>query len=191
MRQLLSISGTIILAATTMAASCQRAPSSDPGTPHVYMLVWENAGGRQGAQRTVQPGGSWTVAKNFLGADKADIRIYGAEDPGIATLVVTGRVSGSCSTDITSDGQVFTSPGPLSATLPTQTERAPAGQVQSFLAASLDSVLAGKISCGKHIYSNMSQRQEFFLDSGTWTLHAEASNCCGNKGVGDFTIVVK
>jgi hypothetical protein len=191
MRRWQFLAGALLLAVTTTAASCQPTPSSDAGTPTVYMLAFENAGGQQGAQANIQPGGSLTVAKSFLGATKANIRIYGEEKPGITTLVVTGSASGRCSTDITPEGQVFTAPSPLTATLPTLTEKAPAGQVQNFLAASLDNALAGKISCGTHIYNGMSRKLEFFLDSGTWKIHAEASNCCGGKGIGDFTIVMK
>jgi hypothetical protein len=155
------------------------------------MLAFRNNGsGGQGAQDQIRPGGSFTVSSTFLGPNKADIRVYGEEKPGITTLVVTGSARGKCSTKITSNGQVFTAPGQLSATFPTQTASAPAGQISSFLAITLDDFLPNA-SCGTHIYANMTQREEFFLESGAWTIHAEASNCCGGKAVGDFTVVLQ
>lgn len=189
-RWLLMAAGSAVLVLTT-AATCQPIPKSDSATPRVYLLAFRNNGaGGQGAQDTIQPGGSFTVSSGFLGPDKANIRVYGAEDPGITTLVVTGKASGTCSTKMSSSGQVFTAPGRLAASFPNQTLSAPAGQISSFLAADLDALLTN-VSCGSHIYANMPQREEFFLDSGTWTIHAEASNCCGGKAVGDFSIVVQ
>jgi len=186
--QLLAALGASLLAGT--AATCQPLPPSDSATPIVYLLAFQNAGGQQGAQVRVDPGGSFTTAHDFLGTNQADIRVYGSETPGITTLTVTGRGTAHCSTGII-DGQVFTAPGTLPVTLSAQTERAPAGQVQDFLAVELGEVLlGGKVSCGSHIYNGMPRREEFFLDTATWQLHAQADNCCGGKATGDFTVAV-
>lgn len=184
--------GALCLLVLTTAATCQPIPEEDNGTPTVYVLAWNNNGsGGQGSQVTVQPGGTFTVNRGFLGATKANIRVYGEENPGITTLTVTGKGNGVCSTRVLPSGLFYTSLGRLNATLPTQTQSAPSGQIQNSLTVSLDDVLSGDISCGEHIYANMPQREEFFFDTGTWTLHAEADNCCGGKGIGDFTIVIE
>ena len=173
-------------------ATCTPTPTSDPNIPAVYVLAFRQEGTAQGAQEHHQPGASFTVDRSFLGANKADIRVYGKEDPGpgVQHLSVALTARGTCSTKVNSRGQFVTAPSPLNVTGPTLTENAPAGQVQSFLAASLDTALAGEHSCGTHRYNGMDSAQEFFLDSGTWTAVATVDNCCGGQGTGTFTIKV-
>jgi hypothetical protein len=45
-------------------------------------------------------------------------------------------------------------------------------------------------SCGMHAVPGLPGQYPYFVDSGTWHLHAEADNCCGGKGSGDFDIVL-
>jgi hypothetical protein len=175
----------------TLVGCHKAAPSSDPTPPRVYILKWEmNPQGGQGSQTTIQPGGQFTVDTSWLGANKADIRVYGDDKEGVRKLTVSGSATGPCSTKVNSDGQFNTSPGPLSASFPTQTQTAPSGQVEDFFAIHLDNLLADP-SCGTHQYANMPHAQEFFLNSGTWTINATADNCCGGQATGTFKIVTQ
>ena len=185
--------GCVALAALGLLSSCKTvpAPTSDANTPNVYMLAWTDSGnGTQGSQVTVHDAGTYTVDANFLGPNKADIRVYGEENPGVAKLVVAGSGHGVCTTHANSDSQTWTTPGAVSFTVPAQTKTAPSGQVEDFLAVSMDDVLTN-ISCGMHRYANMPSSEEFFLDGGTVTLNATASNCCGGEGTATFTIEIK
>jgi len=58
------------------------------------------------------------------------------------------------------------------------------------MAVHLDDFLS-KASCGSHRFNNMTHTQEFFLDSGTWTITARAENCCGGQSTATFTIIVQ
>jgi hypothetical protein len=165
------------------------APSSDPTLPRVSLLKWEkNASGGQGAQTTVQPGGSFAVDQSFLGSTKADIRIYGNDNEGVRQLKVTGSGTGKCSTKAV-NGQIWTAPGSLGFSFPAQVETAKPGTVEDFMAIHLDDLLADR-SCGTHQYANMPKPQEFFMDSGTWTVSAESENCCAGKATATFTVSV-
>jgi hypothetical protein len=178
--------GLVIVAVMTTAATCQNIPSSDSGTPTVYMLVWKDDGtGHEGAQDTIQPGGTVSRSISFLGPNKADFRIYGKEDPGIITLTVTGSAHGHCQAGF--QGAIYTAD--FTTSLPTQVEKAPSGKVISSLTVHLDSFLA---SCGSHVTSTSagSQTLDYSYLTATWNVHAEADNCCGGKGQGDFTIVL-
>lgn len=179
------------VAVVCAAASCEPTPSTDEGTPTVYLLHFEaGPNGTQGAQRQVQPGGTVGLSGAYLLSNKAEIRIYGEEDPGISTLTVTGSGHGTCSTLPDPNGQFWTSPtGGMSFSVPTQTEKAPSGQVQDFLAVHLDDVVKN-LSCGTKTYQGMPGPREFLFDRGTITLHATADNCCGHSGEGDFTLKV-
>jgi hypothetical protein len=182
----------VAISAPLVLSGCKKtAPSSDSTPPRVYILKWEkNPQGGQGPQTTVQPGGQFTVATSWLGTNKADIRVYGEDKEGVRKLTVSGSATGPCSTKVDSNGQFSTSPGPLSASFPAQTQTAPAGQVEDFFAIHLDDLLANA-SCGTHQYANMPHPAEFFLDSGTWTITAIADNCCGGQTTGTFKIAVQ
>jgi len=189
-RQIVIATVAVSVLAVT-AASCQPTPQQDDATPTVYLLHFERASnGTQAGQVKTDPGGTISVNRTFFGPNKADIRIYGEENPGITTLTITGTGRGACSTEVDSNGTFYDSPvGGIGFTFPVQVERAPAGQVQSSLAADLDGVFA-HLSCGTHIYNGMPSAREFFFDSGTVKLHAKADNCCGHSGEADFTVVV-
>jgi hypothetical protein len=177
-------------------ASCNKgAPTSDPTPPTVSLLKWEkNPQGGQGGQTTIQSGGQFTVLRDWLGTggatNKADIRVDGSDNEGVRLLEVSGSAKGPCSTEVTSNGQFFTSSGPLTASFPKQTETASPGVVKAFMAIHLDDFLA-KASCGTHQFANMLHPQEFFLDSGIWTITARAENCCAGQTTGTFTIIVQ
>ena len=190
-RRRVVLAALAVSALATTAASCQPVPQQDDATPTVYLLHFERASnGTQAAQVQTPPGGSIRVNGTFLGSTKADIRIYGEEKPGVSTLTVTGSGRGACSTEPDGNGTVYDSPvGGIGFSVPVQVERAPAGQVQEFLAVTLDDMLA-HLSCGRHIYNGMPSAREFFFDRGTVQLHAKADNCCGHSGEGDFTVVV-
>jgi hypothetical protein len=189
-RQIVLAAGALSALAIT-AASCQPAPQQDNATPTLYMLHFERAAdGSQAGQVQTPPGGSIRVNPTFFGPNKADIRIYGAEKPGITTLTITGNVHGACSTEPDNHGTLYNSPvGGISFAFPVQVEKSPAGQVQEFLAADLDGVLA-KLSCGVHQYNGMPSAREFLFDRGTVQLHAKADNCCGRSGEANFTVEV-
>ncbi|MDQ1748270.1 MAG: hypothetical protein QOD07_2533 [Frankiaceae bacterium] len=183
--------GCVAVAALGSLTSCKPAPKSDSNTPRVYMLAWnEGSNGTENGQVTVNDGGSFSVNQNFLGPNKADIRVYGSEDPGVSKVVVTGTGRGTCSSKPDSNLQTWTTPSAVGFTVATQTESAPAGQVEDFLAASMDDALKN-ISCGMHRYANMPSSQEFFLDEGTVTLNATAYNCCGGQATATFTVDIK
>src|SRR5438270_449823 len=100
--------GCVAVAALGSLTSCKPAPKSDSSTPRVYMLAWtEAANGTEGSQVTVNDGGSYSVDQNFLGPNKADIRVYGEENPGVSKVVVTGTGRGTCSTKPNSDLQTW------------------------------------------------------------------------------------
>jgi hypothetical protein len=186
----------IVASAVVPLGGCnKRAPASDATPPTIHILKWEkNPQGGQGAQTTIQPGGQFTVDENWLGTggatNKADITVYGDDPEGVRHLEVSGSAKGSCSTYANSNGQVFTSPGPLTASFPKQSETANTGFVKDFMAIHLDGFLANP-SCGMHQYANMPSSQEFFLDHGTWTINALAENCCGGTATATFTITVQ
>jgi hypothetical protein len=186
----------IVAGAFYILGGCnKRAPASDATPPTIQILKWEkNQQGGQGAQTTIQPGGQFTVDDNWLGTggatNKADIRVYGDDPEGVRHLEVSGSAKGKCSTDVASNGQFFTSSGPLTASFPKQSETATAGFVKDFIAIHLDGFLA-KPSCGMHRFANMPSAQEFFLDAGTWTINAPAENCCGGTTTATFTITVQ
>lgn len=177
-------------------AGCNNAaPSSDATPPRIYLLKWErNAQGTQGSQTTINSGSSFTIPVSWLGTgsatNKADIKIYADDKEGVSLLEVTGSAKGICSTDQDRNGQEFTSPQPLTASFPKQTEKTSPGVVKSFLAVHLDGFLF-KGSCGIHRYGNMTASQEFFLPLGTWTITAHAENCCGGQTNATFTIMVQ
>lgn len=181
--------GCVTLAGLASITSCKPAPQSDDNTPRVYMLAWQNSNGAQGSQLTINDGGTYSVAQDFLGFNKAEIRVYGEEKPGVSKVVVTGSGYGTCTTHANADGQTWTTPGPVSFTVPTQTAAAKAGQIEDFLAVHMDDALKDA-SCGMHRYANMPASQEFFLNGGTVTLHATASNCCGHDGTATFTVKI-
>ncbi len=187
----LAIAAVAVSTLAVTAASCQPTPQQDDATPTVYMLHFERASdGTQAGQVETRSGGSIRVNGTFFGANKANIRIYGAEKPGVSTLTITGSVHGACSTEPDSNGIIYDSPvGGIGFSFPVQVEKAPAGQVQDFLAVDLDGVFA-HLSCGTHHYNGMPSAREFLFDRGTVQLHAKADNCCGHSGEGDFTVVV-
>lgn len=186
-----SVAGSIFI----LGGCNKKAPASDPTPPTIQILKWEkNQQGGQGAQTTIPSGGQFAVELNWLGTggatNKADIRVYGDDPEGVRHLEVSGSAKGKCTTDVNSSGQFYTSPSPLTATFPKQSETASPGVVKDFMAIHLDGLLA-KASCGIRQYANMPSAQEFFLDAGTWTVSALAENCCGGQTTATFTITVQ
>lgn len=169
--------------------------SSDPTAPTVEIRKFEmGPQGMQGAQTWIQPGGAVTVSRNWLGqggaTNKADITVFANDTEGVRHIEVAGSGKGPCSTVPNASGQFFTSSGPLTATFPKQSKTASPGTIETFMAVHLDDLLRDA-SCGTHRFANMPASQEFFLDSGTWTITAKAENCCGGQTSGTFTVTVQ
>ncbi len=174
-----------------MACVLNKAPASDPTPPTVGMRVWEKTPqGTQGAQIAIDSGGQITVPPGWLGKDgatnKADVRVMAEDEPGVLTFKVSGSIKGKCSTK---GSQPWQSPFPLEASF-VQEKKAKSGSVQTLMGIHLDDVL-GEASCGFHQYGNMPKSEEFFIHSGTWTIEAEAENCCGGQTKAVFTVIVQ
>lgn len=190
---------TLSMAAGSALAFCigcvAGAPTTDPTPPTVEIRKWEmTPTGMQGAQTWIQPGGTATVPPNWLSqggaTNKADITVFAKDTEGVRHIEVVGSGKGRCSTLPNASGQFFTSSGPLTATFPKQSKTASPGTVETFMALHLDDLLRDA-SCGRHRFASMPSSQEFFLDSGTWTITAKAENCCGGQTSGTFTIIVQ
>ena len=190
---------SLVLAASApliLAATCWKpALSSDSTPPRIYILKWEMTPlGAQGAQTTIPNGGQFTVLSGWLGqggaTNKADIKVYADDTEGVRELDVSGSATGPCETDQDSNGVFYTSPGPLTVSFPKQTITASPGAVQPSMVVHLDDIIR-RGACGKRQYANMLNSQEFFLDSGTWTINVHAENCCGGQTNGAFKITVQ
>jgi hypothetical protein len=170
----------------TLSACSSGAPATDstPPTTDILAMTQDQATQGQGAQYEVLPGGQVSVSSSWLGPQKANIRVYGNDDEGVKTLVVTGTATGKCWTADGNYGQAG-----LTASFPNQTQTSAAGTVANLFAVDIDDLISNA-SCGSHKYANMETKEEFFFLTGTWTITSHVENCCGGKVDGTFTIVV-
>ncbi|MFD9336271.1 hypothetical protein ACFWBF_17955 [Streptomyces sp. NPDC060028] len=185
--------GALIMG-TASTCSDSGTPGSDSTPPKIYILKWNGspATGR-GSQATINSGGQFTIDSNWLGESKADIRVYADDDQGSKWAKVTGNVAGAkCSSLPDSHSVTYQAPGLLSGNFNPQPPQqdAPSGSVRQSFSFHLDDLIEKKTSCGEHKYANMTEKREFFASSGTWTITAEAENCCGGRSTATFTIIV-
>lgn len=89
------------------------------------------------------------------------------QDPdSIKEMDVSGMGNFTCSSTPDSNGQNFTAPNSLPASIPTQTTTIPnSGSTSGFVMS--QPFVYFQLDCGKHQYANMSQAAEFFVGSGT------------------------
>lgn len=172
------------------AAGCYQGVQPDPNPPRVYILKFEhNNDGTQGAQTTVNSGGQFTESADWLGANQANVRVYGDSTHGVKSFEVSGSANGTCSSNPDSHGQFFTAPSPLAASFPTYTEAAPSGTTRDFMSFTLDASVLTNNSCGHHSYNGAPPNLEYFLVTpATWTITAATENASNLKATGTFTI---
>lgn len=174
-------------------SGCYQGVQPDPTPPRVYILKFDrNNDGTQGAQVTINSGGQFQVSANWLGANQANIRVYGDSTHGVNNFVVSGTATGTCSTKPNSGGQFFTAPDPLTASFPTHTETAPANTTRDFMSFTLDASVLTDQSCGFHSYNGAPPNLEYFLFAPTkWTITGTAQNGSNLKTTSTFTINVQ
>ncbi|MGW1871611.1 hypothetical protein ACWCPS_39645 [Streptomyces mauvecolor] len=173
-------------------STCQNnsAPSSDSTPPKIYILKFEKSGAGQGGQTTVNSGGQFEVDANWLGENKADIRVYADDDPGSKWATVTSAFTGKCSSKPGPDGVTYVGQGLLPGKFPDQRQDAPSGSVRASFVFHLDKLIEDETDCGWHQFSNMPNKRQFFAYEGTWNITAVAENCCGGRTTATFKIVV-
>lgn len=88
------------------------------------------------------------------------------QDPeSIKEMDVVGNGQFTCTTQ-NSNGQTFTAPDPLSASIPIVTTQIPnSGSTSGFMMSK--PFVYSQLDCGRHQYANMTQPAEFFATSGT------------------------
>lgn len=167
----------ILAVVACLFSGCQHpAPQTDPTPPQVTLVKWEkNAQGNQGPQTTINPGGSFTVDNDWLGPNRADIRISARDNEGVSRLDVWGTAYAFCSAAGDTPGTVIFTNETIS--LPTQTEAAKPNMVEDGMTIHLDSLL-NHVSCGELQPGGLKHPKEFTMIGGTWTIHAKAKNCC-------------
>ncbi len=178
------------VAAFASLTGCYQGIRPDPNPPKVYILAWQhNPDGTQGSQISIGPGGQLTVPGNWLGANQADIRVYGDSTYGVTQLEVSGSTSGTCYYADSNMTQ-YHSPTPLPASFPTHVETAPSGTTRSPMAYALDQKVLLNASCGVHSFYNGSPPNvEYTItDPTVWTVTASTVNGSGLKTTATFTI---
>jgi len=191
MKRWMFVVGSLTVLTLSAAATCQPIPKSDPGTPTLEMTAYSDDGtGKQGLRQTINPGRTLTVDGSWLSTGKADVRVWGREDPGVTKVRVTGFGGGSCSAKNPSNGSQPYFGNFFNNFFPVQEVYAPDGTVISQLPTHiLDFALQ---TCGTHsvYHDGKSLSLDFNLLGGRWKLHAVAENCCGGNGEADFTVVI-
>jgi hypothetical protein len=180
----------LALCAVFVLAGCQeKAPESDSTPPGLHLRYFEKGpSGSQGAQKTISPGEQATIPSDWLGPDKADIRVVGDDDEGVRTAEVWGSALGDC--EASEGSTLYPAPDDLPAFFPKQTETADQGYVKDFIAFNLDELMIDA-SCGTKQYQGMSKPAEFTMRRGKWTIYAHAENCCGGQTNGTFIVEIK
>ncbi len=181
----------------TTASCTSSSPKSDPNPPSLS-INWRPPGpdGSPGPNTTVAPDGQITTQATWIsgpnnGANPQTLHMTAiaqqGASAGMSQFVVSGTGYARCATHENSQGQTFINSYPVG--FPTQTENSNPGTVKSNFFFILDPFIGQGISCGTHV-SGLNPPQEYFLESGNWTITTTAANCCNVRSSAKFTITL-